>query len=486
MRLRTLKIIPTFVCKILLAMGLMISVPLHAQPADVRVLVDVSGSMKQADPNAVRGPATALLAALLPDDSLGGIWLFGSDVRPLVPYGPVSSRWDALGAPIESSIGSTDRFTHIESALRTGVETGSASDAACHVILITDGIVDVQGGKDASLASRDRILKTVLPAAQTRQCRVHTIALSESADLPLLRQMAIQTDGLFTLIDRPGDLIPVMLDALELALRSQQLPVRENAIVVDADIEQLRFIRLNNETPIRIQGAQGVIDRNAALPGLNWYAGRGYEALIWTQPAPGTYRLDTPLGGNDRILIDSPVILNLTDLSPTITTNQSLGLTADVRGPDGVRDDPTREYRLAFGQNADPLRITESVLQTQIDSPTAGRTLLTLQSFDATHTRQIQRMFEVLEGRPEMEIANNTAQGVGTVASPITAPADTSNTSSAASMALQAEKAVSDLLPEDLKTWPLWQLIAIALAGLAMVALIVGLFIRPKHTDHSE
>ena len=130
-----------------------------ANPADVRVLVDVSGSMKKADPKSVRGPATALLAALLPDQSQGGIWLFGSDVRELVPYGPVDARWDALRQPIEASIGSTDRFTHMESALRTGITASGdqTTGGACHVILITDGIVDVKGGKDASNASRDRM-----------------------------------------------------------------------------------------------------------------------------------------------------------------------------------------------------------------------------------------------------------------------------------------------------------------------------------------
>ncbi len=488
MRLTISKTILTYVSSAFFTLALSYAAPSHAQPADVRVLVDVSGSMKQADPNAVRGPATALLAALLPDNSLGGIWLFGSDVRPLVPYGPVSSRWDTLGAPIESSIGSTDRFTHIESALRTGVETGGTDLAACHVILITDGLVDVQGGRDASQASRDRILKAVVPNAQSRRCRIHTIALSEDADLPLLRQIALQTDGLFTLIDQPGDLIPVMLDALELALRSQQLPVRDGQIQIDADIEQLRFIRLGNEPVVALTGPQGPISRDTQSDALDWYKGRGYEALIWNRPKPGVYRLNAPLGPNDRILIDSPVRLELTELPPTIAANQSLGLAAQIIGSNGAKSDPTREYRVAFGALADPIRINGSDLQTQIDSPAPGRTLLTLQSFDATHTRQVQRMFEVLDARPEMEIANNTAQGVGTVGSSIQADSSQTNSTAGAQSDLtgQAEKAVSELLPEDLKTWPLWQLAAIALAGLAMVALIVGLFIRPKHPKLPE
>ena len=225
----TSKITRTFVFSVLATLiSLVCATPGMTSPADVRVLVDVSGSMKNADPKAVRGPATALLAALLPDRSKGGIWLFGSVVRELVPYGPVDARWDALGKPIEASIGSTDRFTHMESAIKTGIRAGEQKvSGICHVILITDGIVDVKGGKDASSISRDRIIKSVLPEASERNCRIHTIALSDQADLPLLRQMALETGGLFTLLNRPGDLIPVMLDALELALRSQQLPIRD-------------------------------------------------------------------------------------------------------------------------------------------------------------------------------------------------------------------------------------------------------------------
>jgi uncharacterized protein with von Willebrand factor type A (vWA) domain len=95
------KITQTFACKIITGLvAVILSTAATANPTDVRVLVDVSGSMKKADPKSVRGPATALLAALLPDQSRGGIWLFGSVVRELVPYGPVDARWDALRQPI--------------------------------------------------------------------------------------------------------------------------------------------------------------------------------------------------------------------------------------------------------------------------------------------------------------------------------------------------------------------------------------------------
>jgi hypothetical protein len=488
MRYAISKIIQT--CSVLCAHVVLLgclSSSVAADPADVRVLVDVSGSMKQADPKSVRGPATALLAALLPANSLGGIWLFGSDVRELVPHGAVDARWTALGQPIEASIGSTDRFTHIESALRTGVDIETVSDAACHVILITDGIVDVQGGPEASRASRDRIIKSVVPNAVNRGCRIHTIALSGQADIPLLRQVAIQTDGLFTLLDRPGDLIPVMLDALELALRSQQLPVVDNRISVDPSIRQLRLIRLGDNPTIAMQGPDGLIAQSKSSSGQSWYRGQGYETLLWRQPTPGAYTFEDALGPNDRILIDSDIQLRLEESAPTIASDQTLGVAGQIIGPNGSVAASDREYRVAFGPHMDPLRVTGPTLQTQLDSPAPGRTILTVQSFDAQVQRQVQRAFEVLRATPEMDIANNTAQGVGSVGSPIqsseTARADAnerSNDSEAASTSAHVEAT----LPEELKQWPLWQIIAVALAVIAALALLIGLVLRPKESNH--
>lgn len=490
MRYAISKIIQT--CSFISAQAVLIgclSFPVAADPADVRVLVDVSGSMKQADPKSVRGPATALLAALLPDNSLGGIWLFGSDVRELVPHGAVDARWTALGQPIEASIGSTDRFTHIESALRTGVDIEGASAAACHVILITDGIVDVQGGPEASRASRDRILKSVVPNAVDRSCRIHTIALSDQADLPLLRQLALQTGGLFTLIEKPGDLIPVMLDALELALRSQQLPVVDNRIQVDPSISQLRLIRLGDNPTIALQGPNGLVERSQATNRQAWYRGQGYETLLWRQPAPGVYTFTDTLGPNDRILIDSDIQLRLEESAPTIASDQTLGVAGTIIGPDGIMAATDREYRVAFGAQMDPFRVTGSELQTQLDSPAPGRAILTVQSFDSNVQRQVQRAFEILLATPEMDIANNTAQGVGSVGSPITSPdnASTSDTDSTGEVGTQSiEERVEAALPEELKQWPLWQIIAAILAAIAAVALVVGLVLRPQGASHRE
>lgn len=467
-------------CSALTALVLTVAGPLHAEPADVRLLVDVSGSMKSADPNAVRGPATALLATLLPQNSQGGIWLFGSDVRTLVPHGPVDARWSALSRPISSSIGSTDRFTHIESAIKAALSPTLQPDAACHVILITDGIVDVQGGIEASAASRDRLIQAQIPDAQNKGCRIHTIALSDQADLPLLTQMALQTGGLFTLIDQAGDLIPVMLDALELALKSQQLPVLNREIKIDADIDQLRLIRLENDQPLELKTNGRVFNAQNPADGQEWFEGDGYQAMLWSAPTEGVYRLSASTA-SDRVLIDSSVTLQLVELPPTLAANQTLGLAAEIMGPDGVLENSQRQFRLSFGE-ATLLDVAQgSRLQTQIDSPPTGRALLTLQSLDDRHTRQIQRAFQVLDALPALDVGNNTSEAVGTVAPQVQPSQSTLTEKRAPSPAESADSGTpaSMLLPAELSTWPLWQLGLLALVGIALIALLVGAFHRP-------
>ncbi|OQX44630.1 MAG: hypothetical protein B0D88_02055 [Candidatus Sedimenticola endophacoides] len=62
-------------------------------PPDVRVLIDISGSMKQNDPRNLRRPALRLLVGLLPEDARAGVWTFGQYVNMQVPLGKVDTGW---------------------------------------------------------------------------------------------------------------------------------------------------------------------------------------------------------------------------------------------------------------------------------------------------------------------------------------------------------------------------------------------------------
>ena len=61
-----------------------------AEPVpDVRILIDISGSMKHNDPHNLRAPALRLLTGLLPKGTRAGVWTYGQYVNMLVPLGEV-------------------------------------------------------------------------------------------------------------------------------------------------------------------------------------------------------------------------------------------------------------------------------------------------------------------------------------------------------------------------------------------------------------
>ena len=99
----------------------------------------------------------------------------------------------------------------------------------------------------------------------------------------------------------------------------------------------------------------------------------------------------------------------------------------------------------------------------------------------------------MLKTQPALEIATDSPKGVGQVASIVKpkAQADDSRVKPKAQAADSRVKTfegqtllpeiVKEQLPEDISNWPLWQLAVSALAAIGVVALVVGLVLRPKH-----
>jgi len=84
---------------------------LSSADADVRVIIDVSGSMKRNDPKNLRQPAVELLVKLLPEGSEAGVWTFGKWVNMLIPHGEVDEAWRKSAAKKAKDINSVgDRW----------------------------------------------------------------------------------------------------------------------------------------------------------------------------------------------------------------------------------------------------------------------------------------------------------------------------------------------------------------------------------------
>lgn len=132
---------------------------------DLRVLIDVSGSMKKNDPANLRAPALRLLVGLLPDGSQAGVWSFGEYVNPLVKVGKVDNRWKQKARKASKRINSKELYTDIEQAILTAVADWRRPNPKYNrnVIVLTDGLVDVDKDPMISQESRRRITDEMLP-----------------------------------------------------------------------------------------------------------------------------------------------------------------------------------------------------------------------------------------------------------------------------------------------------------------------------------
>ncbi|WP_156504023.1 vWA domain-containing protein, partial [Oleiphilus sp. HI0066] len=112
----------------------------NVQP-DVRLIIDISGSMKKNDPKNLRVPAVNLLTELVPEGSQVGVWTFGQWVNNLVKYQAVDADWRAMAKTKANEINSVALHTNIGKALETASADLEADSSNTHFILLTDGMV---------------------------------------------------------------------------------------------------------------------------------------------------------------------------------------------------------------------------------------------------------------------------------------------------------------------------------------------------------
>ena len=102
--------------------------------ADVRIVVDISGSMKETDPQNLRRPAVRLLARTLPEGASAGLWTFGQYVNMLVPYGVVDQSWRDTAIERSEQINSVALHTNLGLAMEKAANDWAAAAP------VTDGV----------------------------------------------------------------------------------------------------------------------------------------------------------------------------------------------------------------------------------------------------------------------------------------------------------------------------------------------------------
>jgi hypothetical protein len=264
---------------------------------DIRVLIDVSGSMKKTDPNNLRIPALQVLTQVLPTGSKAGVWQFSNTPKVIVPHGVIDAQWQQQASVAAQNISSTGQFTDIGAALK--VASFSAQDQAqgrqLHVILLTDGMVDVSKDVAENKRARRALLEPILQQYIDAGARVHTIGLSHEADEATLSAMAQRTDGLFEVAVHADQLLDIFLRALDNTVITQQVPVKfsEQSFLVQQGVESMTIVvEKNGDEQIKLKdGKQRILGQQQTLTNQQWQSSSTHDVIIIKNPTPGTWAL---------------------------------------------------------------------------------------------------------------------------------------------------------------------------------------------------
>lgn len=298
---------------------------------DVRLVVDISGSMKQTDPENLRRPALELLARLLPENARAGVWTFGHQVKLLVPHQEVNADWKSQALAAAQQINSVALYTNIGQALeRASYDLAQASRAyQRHIILLTDGKVDVSPIAEINQNEQQRLLQQLAPALREAGFKIHTIALSDQADGALLQKLAQASDGIFSRAESADQLLASLVQILQQTVPADSLPLDNNRFLVDESVREFTALVMRTpgspaaelESPSAEHYSQGDQPAN-----INWHSTDAYDLITVQNPQTGQWRIDAELGPNSRVTVVSNLQLVVQSLPNNLPLNHPLTL----------------------------------------------------------------------------------------------------------------------------------------------------------------
>jgi len=312
--------------------------------SDVRILIDISGSMKKNDPANLRRPALDMLIKLLPEGTQAGVWTFGKFVNMLVKHRPVDEQWKREASEKANTIGSIAQFTNIGEVLDKAAYDKAYStrpNFQTHVILLTDGMVDIDRDPEVNKRERERIIKAILPNYQAVDYKIHTVSLSENADRQLMDQLALGTDGQSVIAKNADELMQVFLQVFDQAVPKEELPFEGNRFVTDSSIEEftaLIFRKPGSKDTEILSPDLSRYTKDTIDPNLNWYATDQYDLITVTRPFEGEWQVIAELLPESRITVVSDLSLAVKPLPTNLLIDDVVELSLALREENTIVD----------------------------------------------------------------------------------------------------------------------------------------------------
>ncbi|HHJ40155.1 MAG: hypothetical protein AXA67_07370 [Methylothermaceae bacteria B42] len=319
----------------LLLLGLLAIAETTLAANEMRILIDVSGSMKKTDPHNLRIPALRLLLELLPPETQAGVWLFAEDTKTLVPLASVDEPWRKKALKSSSKIHSRGLFTDIEKALQTVSKDWQDGDKKNqrNILLLTDGMVDVAKNPALNAASKARIEKELLPRLQQMGAHIYTIALSDQADHALLKRLSLATDGWSETADSAEELQRLFVKIFKKAVPRDGLPLNNNSFTVDLSVKEFTLLVFRKEgSPatelVKPDGSRWNYDQYP--DSVRWRHEPTYDLITVAQPMPGQWQLVADVDPDNQVMIVTDLKLKVQPVPHYFSLGETLTVSAEL------------------------------------------------------------------------------------------------------------------------------------------------------------
>ncbi|TQV77002.1 VWA domain-containing protein [Aliikangiella marina] len=328
--MKILKIVVLFVLSVGISFSTGVALAAEqAEKPDVRLLIDISGSMKQNDPNNLRIPALQLVTNLMPQGADAGVWAFGKYVNMMVKLSPVDEKWQIQATQTANKINSAGLFTNIGGVLERASYGWTRPDASekRSMILLTDGMVDISKDPAVNAKERERILNQVLPKLVQANVAIHTIALSQNADHDLLKALSSQTDGWYQAVENADDLQRVFLKIFEQSAARDSLPLTDNQFKVDSSIEEMTLLvfKKSSSDKSKLVTPDGAVIQDASADGkVRWFSTQGYDLITVKAPQVGDWRIDADIDPDNRVMVVSNLKLQVSDVPNNLLAGEAI------------------------------------------------------------------------------------------------------------------------------------------------------------------
>ncbi|QIB67337.1 VWA domain-containing protein [Kineobactrum salinum] len=303
---------------------------------DLRLLIDISGSMKQSDPDNLRGPALELIVRLLPEGSRAGVWIFGDSVKQIVPHREIDAAWREQALEAVGAIDNSGQRTNIPAALAAAVYDRGSMDSTYRtsIVLLTDGKVDVSSSPMANAAAARELLTETAPELAATGIPVHTIALSDEADWTFLSALAETTAGLAEKAQNAARLTEIFVQSLEMVAPTARVPVVGNIFLIDDTVDEFTALVFYEqpETAVTLASPSGkVYAPGQNRPGADWFTSRQFALVTVAAPERGAWTLQAPDSARARVSVISDLRLEVDPLPNSLPAGRTTELGIRLR-----------------------------------------------------------------------------------------------------------------------------------------------------------